>query len=224
MRAEVPKLEAKEGISQVRSKAEKGKGGKGSKDKGSGKGSKGGRGATRDVTMVEGYAIKESSNSAFSEKGGKGSRMQRRADKPCFNWQTTGNCRFGDSCIFRHEEDTEKKPESVRKISEDERAELDQYRRLFASQQGENKMTAAVRCAIQKTGAATETATVTETVRKLSSKKAEAFRKAARERIKTKRYPKQVKKTPARAPSYQEEQKTELKKLKLAAGDHKIKH
>ena len=79
-------------------------------------------------------------------------------------------------------------------------------------------MTEAVRIAIQKTGAAIETATETETVRKVFSKKAEAFRKAAKEMFKTKRYPKQVKKKPERAPSYQEEQKTELKKLKLAAG------
>ena len=40
----------------------------------------------------------------------------------------------------------------MRKISDDERAELDQYRRLFASQQGESKVSEAVRSAIQKTG------------------------------------------------------------------------
>ncbi len=53
-------------------------------------------------------------------------------------------------------------------------------------------MTEAVQIAIQKTGAVTET----ETVRKVFSKKAEAFRKAAKAMSKTKRYPKQVKKKP----------------------------
>lgn len=87
------------------------------------------------MTMVEGYAVREPRDSAFSEKGGKGSRWQRQAEKPFFNWQATGSCRSGDSCVFRHDAEPEKKPEGgVRMISGDERAELGRYRWLFASQ------------------------------------------------------------------------------------------
>ena len=86
-------------------------------------------------------------------------------------------------------------------------------RRLFANHKGENKVTEAVRTAIQKTDA--ETVTATETVRKVFRKKAEAFRKAAQAMSKTKRYLKQVKKKPERAPSYQEEQKTERRVLSM---------
>ena len=63
--------------------------------------------------------------------------------------------------------------------------------------------------------------TLTQSGRCIVSSKAEAFKKAAKEMIKTKRYPKQVRKTPARAPSYQEEQKMELKMLKLATSTTK---
>lgn len=58
-------------------------------------------------------------------------------------------------------------------------------------------------------------------VRKILTSKAEKFKLAAahRTRMKTKRFPTQVKKKNQRAPTFQEEAINELKKLKLASGE-----
>ena len=97
----------------------------------------GGRGNAGETVMVEGYAAKESA-SAFSGKGGRGKGAWQKIDRPCFNWQATGQCYYGDNCKFNHDQaQTGQGPttqvDSVRALAENERAELEQYRSMMAS-------------------------------------------------------------------------------------------